>query len=94
MLSDTPKTRNPTAPSTTRLNAPYGAPCFLTRLSCRGGVLKKPGLNAPYGAPYFLTIWDSQCSWISKPRLNAPYGAPCFLTWFRTNAEFDSFKTS
>ena len=38
-----------------RLNAPYGAPCFLT-----GGllVLEAQGsrrLNAPYGAPCFLT---------------------------------------
>ena len=38
------------------LNAPYDAPCYLTRLSCRGGVLKKPRLNAPYDAPRFLTI--------------------------------------
>ena len=37
------------------LNAPYGAPCFLThhrRDSPDGG---RARLNAPYGAPCFLT---------------------------------------
>ena len=67
------------------LNAPYGAPCFLTgRL--RTTLSSGSGLNAPYGAPCFLTRmvlerFDSPF-WC----LNAPYGAPCFLT---INSDFD-----
>ena len=40
----------------TSLNAPFGARCFLTRVSAalHGGVLAR--LNAPFGARCFLTI--------------------------------------
>ena len=38
------------------LNAPYGAPCFLTPVACRKPVCGSFGLNAPYGAPCFLTV--------------------------------------
>ena len=39
-----------------RLNAPYGARCFLTTPTVgRYGGARKYGLNAPYGARCFLT---------------------------------------
>ena len=38
-----------------RLNAPYGAPCFLTQSESWCDMPKMGGLNAPYGAPCFLT---------------------------------------
>ena len=38
-----------------RLNAPYGAPCFLTRRLRTSRSSLTCGLNAPYGAPCFLT---------------------------------------
>ena len=38
------------------LNAPYGAPCFLTREDYQSGMSQTWGLNAPYGAPCFLTL--------------------------------------
>ena len=62
------------------LNAPYGAPCFLTliRNSCRTPWVT--GLNAPYGAPCFLTPCNCISTRGTMHRLNAPYGAPCFLT--------------
>ena len=37
------------------LNAPYGAPCFLTGSSMKSAGRSTPCLNAPYGAPCFLT---------------------------------------
>ena len=61
------------------LNAPYGAPCFLTEVVPVEVATRLVRLNAPYGAPCFLT----QTSRIVASRwssLNAPYGAPCFLT--------------
>ena len=62
------------------LNAPYGAPCFLTRtLSSQSPSSTR--LNAPYGAPCFLTPRDRiLAEHLLIPGLNAPYGAPCFLT--------------
>ena len=39
-----------------RLNAPYGAPCFLTEELERLNRAAFPSLNAPYGAPCFLTF--------------------------------------
>ena len=62
------------------LNAPYGAPCFLTGGQYTGDTGTITGLNAPYGAPCFLTcctVWAWRTADMS---LNAPYGAPCFLT--------------
>ena len=41
--------------STRRLNAPYGAPYFLTPRLSMVRVFSSPCLNAPYGAPCFLT---------------------------------------
>ena len=38
-----------------RLNAPYGAPCFLTMPNKTVGIAEYIRLNAPYGAPCFLT---------------------------------------
>ena len=61
------------------LNAPYGAPCFLTPI----GELRHAdvrGLNAPYGARCFLTKNDIAVIAIPYTGLNAPYGAWCFLT--------------
>ena len=62
-----------------RLNAPYGARCFLTRITSTPSSVKLPGLNAPYGARCFLTfgMWDLPRT---SEGLNAPYGARCFLT--------------
>ena len=63
-----------------RLNAPYGAPCFLTS---RHSLMRRqalPGLNTPYGAPRFLTHRTSTCPSRANSSLNAPYGAPRFLT--------------
>ena len=37
------------------LNAPYGAPCFLTRTPTRTLASWSARLNAPYGAPRFLS---------------------------------------
>ena len=37
------------------LNAPYGAPCFLTGFTVVASALPARRLNAPYGAPCFLT---------------------------------------
>ena len=37
------------------LNAPYGAPCFLTWIVAARGPIEQ-SLNAPYGAPCFLTV--------------------------------------
>ena len=38
-----------------RLNAPYGAPCFLTAPDVTRRELMEHRLNAPYGTPCFLT---------------------------------------
>ena len=38
-----------------RLNAPYGAPCFLTEITEIENDEPEFCLNAPYGAPRFLT---------------------------------------
>ena len=55
MLSDT-STLTPTKTLTARcLNTPYGAPCFLTRISQESYFVRILGLNAPYGAPCFPT---------------------------------------
>ena len=55
MLSDF---STPVSPSVTGsgLNAPYGAPRFLTPVACRKPVCGSFGLNPPYGAPCFLTV--------------------------------------
>ena len=39
-----------------RLNAPYGAPCFLTEITEIENDEPEFCLNAPYGAPCFLTF--------------------------------------
>ena len=62
-----------------RLNAPYGAPCFLTDWS-RPWLLRCLSLNAPFGARCFLP-WSAIPSWRAATTCrNAPYGARCFLT--------------
>ncbi len=38
------------------LNAPYGAPRFLTEVARPDGWSVASGLNAPYGAPRFLAM--------------------------------------
>ena len=40
---------------TSRLNAPYGARCFLTAKKVAPVMVYLSGLNAPYGARCFLT---------------------------------------
>ena len=62
-----------------RLNAPYGARCFLTTRSPVSW-LPHQRLNAPYGARCFLTFVLDQPTTNALLRLNAPYGARCFLT--------------
>ena len=62
------------------LNAPYGAPCFLTRRRRHRPQCASRGLNAPYGAPCFLTSLFPPIQARTIRCLNAPYGAPCFLT--------------
>ena len=61
------------------LNAPYGAPCFLTQQT-DWEMAFSLCLNAPYGAPCFLTHPPSVPMASPTHRLNALYGAPCFLT--------------
>ena len=39
-----------------RLNAPYGARCFLTNKIAEAAALLTSRLNAPYGARCFLTL--------------------------------------
>ena len=43
---------------TTRLNAPYGAWCFLTESNWYARPTHARCLNAPYGAWCFLTYFD------------------------------------
>ena len=63
-----------------RLNAPYGARCFLTFQEGMLGYEFFEGLNAPYGARCFLTPTGRVTPHQEKTgRLNAPYGARCFL---------------
>ena len=38
-----------------RLNAPFGARCFLTSCESQAAIRGVPGLNAPFGARCFLT---------------------------------------
>ena len=64
---------------TIRLNAPYGARCFLTNdTPAHSDYLRS--LNAPYGARCFLTSVTVNDTPQVRVRLNAPYGARCFLT--------------
>ena len=42
--------------STCRLNAPFGARCFLTHLHNLYRYVRYVGLNAPFGARCFLTL--------------------------------------
>ena len=55
MLSD-PWVTEPDENSFLRLNAPYGARCFLTAAAEQAGAAAEVGLNAPYGARCFLTL--------------------------------------
>ena len=64
----------------TRLNAPYGARCFLTGTARHCEAPRAHGLNAPYGARCFLTEGAFAEIVRRNVRLNAPYGARCFLT--------------
>ena len=64
-----------------RLNAPFGAQCFLT------GTAEIPEwrldfhrLNAPFGARCFLTWYLHGQPVPDLVCLNAPFGARCFLT--------------
>ena len=83
MLSDTRSWRAERAREKRRLNAPYGARCFLTRRAGASCARHGAGLNAPYGARCFLTVCCRTSSiWCPLPCLNAPYGAS-FLTGSR-----------
>ena len=62
-----------------RLNAPYGAPYFLTTNVPSTCMLSRTRLNAPYGAPRFLASESHTTHAMSGRGLNAPYGAPRFL---------------
>ena len=62
-----------------RLNAPYGARCFLTKKNWLSDFILS-SLNAPYGARCFLTAQDDNEEIDEIDGLNAPYGARCFLT--------------
>ena len=62
-----------------RLNAPYGARCFLTEYLEDRKRHARVCLNAPYGARCFLTQ-IKQVGTKEFTSLNAPYGARCFLT--------------
>ena len=42
-----------------RLNAPFGARCFLTAVTVRLNLTVAIGLNAPFGARCFLTPYPS-----------------------------------
>ena len=55
MLSDRKEDRVSYRLPYSRLNAPYGAPCFLTLARSTLQVRSHASLNAPYGAPCFLT---------------------------------------
>ena len=70
----------PKRQSASGLNAPYGAPCFLTDKQEESFKARMTGLNAPYGAPCFLTEYKGPRPDVVIESLNAPYGAPCFLT--------------
>ena len=63
-----------------RLNAPYGARCFLTEHPDVQELFHNTGLNAPYGARCFLTKIATIIHITRNGGLNAPYGARCFLT--------------
>ena len=79
VLSDSSKTLLTTSMAA-RLNAPFGARCFLTK-PCRSPKrCSSTSLNAPYGALCFLTLQARDRIVGSHRRLNAPFGARCFLT--------------
>ena len=65
---------------TVRLNAPFGARCFLTWTVITPKAAQTGSLNAPFGARCFLT-WLRACVCVGVAVcLNAPFGARCFLT--------------
>ena len=65
----------------TRLNAPFGARCFLTyKITVYHIVGPIYCLNAPFGARCFLTERRNYARQLQLSRLNAPFGARCFLT--------------
>ena len=72
-----------------RLNAPFGARCFLTEDLEFGDELPEPSLNAPFGARCFLSRRRLGIRLTRFAGLNAPYGARCFLTYafLKTNDE-------
>ena len=55
MLSDLPQGFMQLNKAVTGLNAPYGAPYFMTSTTGLSKNSPSPRLNAPYDAPYFLT---------------------------------------
>ena len=64
-----------------RLNAPFGARCFMT--GSRGRVMSNRGrgLNASFGAWCFMTMYPNELATADlHPRFNAPFGARCFMT--------------
>ena len=65
-----------------RLNAPYGAPRFLTGRIRALTSSSSTGLNAPYGAPCFPTVTLRAVRFAhSQTCLNTSHDAPRFLTW-------------
>ena len=80
MLSDTTRTGTTRGQRMARLNAPFGARCFLTHRKFPGGDGAGPGLNAAFGARCFLTRSCPPAQTGGSGSLNAPFGARCFLT--------------
>ena len=59
MFSDPPRARRPGLKEWARLNAPFGARCFLTEEVQAGlNPYTAAGFNAPFGARCFLTLYD------------------------------------
>ena len=82
MLSDHDEAHLRQRPTVHRLNAPYGAWCFLRRSGLqRPQPEGNPCPNAPYGARCVPTVPVLRLeSDTHVLRLNAPFGARCFLT--------------
>ena len=68
------------AQSLTRLNAPFGARCFMTDFRSRMIWKSQSSLNAPFGARCFMTLPSCSLSGTPLSSLNAPFGARCFMT--------------
>ena len=72
-----------------RLNAPFGARCFLTPCGIHALFPAGYSLNAPFGDRCFLTLSSVKFHSPLSLRLNAPFGARCFLSRYRSSAQAD-----